>query len=298
MRLPGHRLLELPIACSFAPRRESPLVSTPSIRIAAIADLHVRTQADVLALRDAFANLDADADLLLIAGDLTEMGRVAEMELVAELLGTVALPTFVTLGNHDRRGMRRSALTKVLRSVGAIVLDGTGAIAKLADGTTVGIAGVTGTGGKFRPEDEEFGPGARFTRALLVKSRRESARLRKVLRQLQAQEPDILIVLSHFAPTISTLGEEPPLKYWMLGNALLGETIDAFAPHLVVHGHAHLGNERGATEAGVPVLNVALPVVGGIRLLELGADGTLAETGLRRIESPLTASRVRASDVR
>lgn len=273
-------------------------MSTHSIRIAAIADLHVRTQDDLRRFRDAFANLEQDADLLLIAGDLTEMGRVAEMVLMAQVLGTVAVPTFVTLGNHDRRGMRRSALTKVLREAGTIVLDGTGAIARLPDGTSIGIAGVTGTGGKFRPEDEEFGPGARFTRALLVKSRRESARLRKVMRELQAQQPDVLIVMSHFAPTITTLGDEPPLKYWMLGNALLGETIDTFSPDLVVHGHAHLGNERGSTEGGVPVRNVALPVIGGIRLLEIAPDGTVTDTGLRPIPSPLLASRVRASDVR
>lgn len=273
------------------------IVSAPLVKIAATADLHVRTQAEQATLYDALQDLQSEADLLLIAGDLTEMGRLAEMELVAEVLKETHIPSFVTFGNHDRRGMRRSALKKVLRQAGAIVLEGSGAIATLPTGTTIGIAGVTGTGGGFAPHREEFGPGGRFTRAVTVRSRRESARLRKALKELREQSPDLTIVLSHFAPTTSTLGDEPPLKHWMLGNALLGRTIDDFDPDLVIHGHAHLGNETGETDAGTNVLNVALPIVGGIRLLELDAQGNLQLTGKRPVSAPVMATRVRESDV-
>lgn len=273
-------------------------MTTPAVRIAAIADLHVRSRDDLSFLQQAFRDLHSEADMLIIAGDLTEMGLLAEMELLADVLREVAIPIFAIFGNHDRRGMRRSALKKVLRGVGAIVLDGSGAMATMPNGHTIGIAGVTGTGGGFKPDGEEFGPGARFTRAAMVKSRRESARLRKVLKDLCLQQPDMLVVLSHFSPTPTTLQGEPPLKYWMLGNALLGRTIDEFDVDLVIHGHAHLGNESGATEAGVPVLNVALPIVGGIRLLHLDDHGSIIFTGLRPIASPLAASGVRESDLR
>ena len=249
-------------------------------------------------LREAFRDLDREADVLVIAGDLTELGLVAEMELLAEVLADVSIPVFVTLGNHDRRGMRRSALKKVLRSVNAIVLEGTGANVTLPKGTTRGIAGVTGTGGGFNLQGEEFGRGVRFARAVMVKSRRESARLRKTLRELHAANPDVLLVLSHFAPTTSTLGQEPIRKHWMLGNALLGRTIDEFDADLVIHGHAHLGNESGTTEKGTPVLNVALPIVGGIRLLEVDPVGHIRAVGLRPIQSRLLETRVRESDVR
>lgn len=281
----------------YLPQERSAL-SAPLVKIAATADLHVRTQAEQLLLREAFHDLQAEADLLLIAGDLTEMGRVSEMELVAEILQELSIPSFVIFGNHDRRGMRRTALKKVLRRAGSVVLEGTGAIATLPGGATIGIAGVTGTGGGFAPHREEFGPGGRFTRAVMVRSRRESARLRKALKNLREQDPDITIVLSHFAPTSSTLGNEPPLKHWMLGNALLGRTIDEFLPDLVIHGHAHLGNEKGTTEAGISVLNVALPIVGGIRLLEIENNGQVTLQGIRDVNLPLLATRVRESDVR
>lgn len=250
-------------------------------------------------LRDAFKDIHEDADLLVIAGDLTEMGLVAEMELLAHVLAEVTIPTFVTFGNHDRRGMRRRALKNVLRTAGAVVLEGSGAVASMPNGTKIGIAGVTGTGGGFNGHRDEYGRGGRFSRAVMMKSRRESARLRKTMKELGAENLNALVVLSHFAPTTSTLGNEPPLKHWMLGNSLLGETIDEFQADLVIHGHAHLGNEAGTTETGIPVLNVALPVAGGVRLLEIDINGQMQLVGLRPIESPLLQeTRVRESDVR
>jgi hypothetical protein len=52
----------------------------------------------------------------------------------------------------------------------------------------------------------------------------------------------------------------------MLGNCELGVVLDRRAPDLVVHGHAHLGTLKGRTPGGIPVRNVALPVVGRVHL--------------------------------
>jgi Icc-related predicted phosphoesterase len=81
---------------------------------------------------------------------------------------------------------------------------------------------------------------------------------------MEASKPDISLLVTHFAPTVTTLGKEPPLKYWMLGNAGLGTVIDDHSLDLVIHGHAHLGNEVGMTPGGTPVRNVAAPIVGHI----------------------------------
>ena len=273
-------------------------MAADTFRIAAVADLHIRTNQDLSPLASALEGIHEDADMLLLAGDLTEMGRLLEMEALADLLAPIPMPIFAILGNHDRRSVRRSALTKILRKAGVHVLDRSGALVKLTNGRSIGIAGVTGTGGGFRPDNEDFGRGARFTRTLTLKSRRESARLRKVLKELQADNPDLLVVMSHFAPTQSTLGTEPLLKHWMLGNALLGRTIDDFSPALVVHGHAHLGNETGVTDGGVPVRNVALHVIHGIRILTVDREGDIIDASLRPIEGMSHASSVRESDVR
>ncbi len=190
-----------------------------TIRIAATADLHVRMGDDLTDLQQALADVGELADVLLIAGDLVDIGRVAEMEALAEVLAESPIPVFAVLGNHDRRGMRKVAMTKVLRGAGVSVFDGSGAMVTMPDRPSLGIAGVTGTGGGFRPEGEEQGHSARFTKAAMHKSRRESAALRRALRELAEKQPDITVVMTHFAPTDSTMGTEPVLKYWMLGNA-------------------------------------------------------------------------------
>jgi Icc-related predicted phosphoesterase len=59
----------------------------------------------------------------------------------------------------------------------------------------------------------------------------------------------------------ATLEGERREIYPFLGSYLLAEAIDAVGADLVLHGHAHGGTERGTTAAGVPVRNVAQPVI-------------------------------------
>jgi Icc-related predicted phosphoesterase len=70
------------------------------------------------------------------------------------------------------------------------------------------------------------------------------------------------VVLSHYSPVKDTLAGEPPEIYPFLGSYLLAEAADAEGADLIVHGHAHLGTEKGMTPGGIRVRNVALPVIG------------------------------------
>jgi Icc-related predicted phosphoesterase len=58
-----------------------------------------------------------------------------------------------------------------------------------------------------------------------------------------------------------TLVGEPLEIYPFLGSYLLAQAIDSAPTALAVHGHAHHGSERGRTPGGVPVRNVAHPVI-------------------------------------
>jgi Icc-related predicted phosphoesterase len=49
--------------------------------------------------------------------------------------------------------------------------------------------------------------------------------------------------------------------YPFLGSYLMAEAIDNAGADLVVHGHAHHGSEKGRTPAGIPVRNVAQPLI-------------------------------------
>jgi Icc-related predicted phosphoesterase len=238
-------------------------------RIAAVGDLHIRggTHRPYI---PGLARLHERADLLLITGDLTDSGRVVEAEQAAELLASAQLPAVAVLGNHDLRSLRRVAFRRAFERSGIEVLQGGATTIQLPNGIRVGVAGATGSGGGFWPVE---GPDAIHTRTfkrLALRAQRECELLDGALGGLNT---DVCIVATHFAPTVTTLGREPLAKYWMLGNCELGVVLDRWLPDLVVHGHAHLGALRGRTPGGVPVRNVALPVVGGVHLEMVDARG-------------------------
>jgi Icc-related predicted phosphoesterase len=240
-------------------------VSTPhdsQVRVAAIGDLHVRGREDLSAV-PGLSGVAENADLLLVAGDLTENGRLLEAEAAGELLAAARLPVVAVLGNHDLRSLRRVAFRRALERRGIEVLDGCATVHRLPNGSRIGIAGTAGSGGGFWPHEGPTAIHARTFKRLAIRARRECEALERALLSLDA---DLRIAALHFAPTTTTLGREPLAKYWMLGNWELGVVLDRRSPDLVVHGHAHLGTLTGRTPGGVPVRNVALPVVGRVHL--------------------------------
>jgi Icc-related predicted phosphoesterase len=234
------------------------------IRIAAIGDLHIRTTVPDGVVGHV-ADLDRRADLLVIAGDITNHGTLLQAELAAELFRRVRLPIVAVLGNHDRRTLRRAAFCKALASGGVTVLDGTSRVFDV-NGQRVGVAGVGGSGGGFWPVEGPDTLSRKACQRLAVRARREAARLDGALREL---ESDTTVVVTHFSPTISTLGKEPIVKYPLLGNIELARVIDQHDVDLVIHGHAHHGNPLGRTPGGILVRNVAIDVTGGIVIHEL-----------------------------
>jgi Icc-related predicted phosphoesterase len=215
--------------------------------------------------------------LLVIAGDLTEGGKIPEVHLAGELLSELRMPKLAVLGNHDRRGLRRKAMRLVLDRSGVELLDGDARTLDFANGVRLGVAGVGGYGGGFWPEEVPPLVSARISKAVALRARRESIRLDAALGSLAHQPTDANLVVMHYSPTVSTLGDEPIIKYWMLGNSLLGKVIDAHRVDLVLHGHAHLGNHRGQTPGGVPVRNVAAHVTGRPMLYDIDAGGRVAD---------------------
>jgi len=274
-----------------------------SFRVAAIGDLHLKTAVPQAMARElaALAALDQTVDVLVIAGDITESGRLPEVEIACELLAGIRIPIVAVLGNHDRRGVRRRAMRLLLEQAGVRLLDGSSMIHVCPDGRKVGIAGVGGYGGGFWPEEAADHLSTRLSKAVGVRARREALRLQTALDELALQESDAVVVVMHYSPTVSTLGEEPLLKHWMLGNSLLGRVIDEHRVDLVIHGHAHLGNEYGQTPGGTPVRNVAFSVTGGPVIYEVRSDRSVVSESWpsrigsvdRTVDSPVPLGHIR-----
>ena len=113
------------------------------MRIAATADLHHSAQTLGI-LKEQFGRVRDEADVLVVAGDLTNFGRPEEMEPLVNVLVRLRIPTIAVLGNHDYESGLEAELSRMMTSEGIKVLDGTG---YERDG--VGFAGTKGFIGGF-----------------------------------------------------------------------------------------------------------------------------------------------------
>jgi len=225
------------------------------IRIAAVGDVHV--DSDVLGrYRPALEQLPGVADALLIAGDLTRHGTAAEARCFVTEFGGLDVPVVVVLGNHDHQSDEESAVAGVLADAGITVLEGSSIVLSV-HGHRLGIAGAKGFGGGFAGAcASSFGE--REMKDFVGTTEASAARLGAALRSVEC---DALVALTHYAPVPETLAGEPLEIYPFLGSYLLGQAIDSAPTALALHGHAHHGTERGRTPGGVPVRNVAHPVI-------------------------------------
>ena len=225
------------------------------IRIAAVGDVHV--DSDVVGrYRPALEELPDRADALLVAGDLTRHGTVDEARCFAQEFGGLAVPVVVVLGNHDHQSDQQGRVAGVLTEAGITVLEGEATVLEL-HGHRLGIAGVKGFGGGFAGAcASNFGE--REMKDFVGTTEAISARLADALQSVQV---DALVALTHYAPVPETLVGEPLEIYPFLGCYQLGRAIDSAPTALALHGHAHHGSERGRTPGGVPVRNVAHPVI-------------------------------------
>jgi Icc-related predicted phosphoesterase len=228
------------------------------MRVAAVGDVHVGVDAESAErLQQGWEHLPAQADVLLLAGDLTRCGDPAEMEVVADAVRRTGVPTAAVLGNHDLHAGRGDEVVDVLEGAGVAVLEGGTAVFE-TDGERLGVAGVKGFGGGFDGASlSEFGEDE--MKAFARHGIEVAARLRSALSGLDWREARIALL--HYGPVRDTLRGEPPEIYPFLGSYLLAEAIDEVGADLVVHGHAHRGSERGVTPGGVRVRNVAQPVI-------------------------------------
>jgi len=255
------------------------------IRLAAAADVHYGLDSRGL-MAPALADLPGTADALLLAGDLTQHGAAKEAAALADELREVEVPVVAVLGNHDHESDEEDAIRRLLEDAGVVVLEGESHRLE-CDGGTVGIAGVKGFCGGFAGKcATDFGE---QEMKLFVRAAKDSAtRLLGALEEVA--DADHRIALMHYSPVEDTLHGEPPEIFAFLGSYLLAEAVDRGSAHLAIHGHAHRGREQGLTPGGIPVRNVAQPVIRGpYRVFELNGsepagegeqtEGRLAYTG-------------------
>lgn len=221
------------------------------VRVAAIGDLHC-TKTTQGALQPLFAKIAEAADILLLAGDLTDYGTLDEARILAKELTPLRVPTAAVLGNHDVESSKEADVRQILVDAGVAMLDGDAV--ELAG---IGIAGVKGFGGGFGPR--ALGAwGETIIKQFVHEAINEALKLEAALARLRTASR---IVLLHYAPVQGTVEGEPLEIYPFVGSSRLEDPIDRFSVSLVVHGHAHRGQLQGFTKGRVPVYNVSMPLL-------------------------------------
>lgn len=222
-----------------------------SVRLAAVGDIHVgkNSQGVLLPL---FQAVNDSADVLLLLGDLTNYGTTDEMNILVRDLKTVKLPILAILGNHDVESGQEAEGVKILSDAGVNVLDG-----ESYELYGIGFAGTKGFAGGFGRR--QLAPwGEKMIKDFVQESIHESLKLESALAKLRTPQR---IVLLHYSPIQATIMGEPLEIAPFLGSSRLEEPVDRYRASVVFHGHAHHGSLEGRTKGGVPVFNVAMPLL-------------------------------------
>jgi Icc-related predicted phosphoesterase len=225
------------------------------IRFAAAGDIHCspETRAEVEA---AFARIEDEADVVLLAGDLTTYGEPEQAEALADICHALAMPVIAVLGNHDWHANRRDDVVGALERGGVTVLDKGWTVCDL-DGATVGVVGTKGFVGGF-PDAYLPDFGEPLLRQVYAETTAEVNAISDGLGRIR--DCDYRIVLLHYSPTTTTLEGEPRVIWAFLGTDRMAPPIAEHCPDVVLHGHGHRGRFEGFI-GEVPVYNVAVPVM-------------------------------------
>lgn len=255
-----------------------------AMRIAAVGDIHVNRSSSG-AHQHWLAQAQEAADVLLLVGDLTDYGTEDESKVLTKELSSFRKPIIAVLGNHDFESGTPDVVRCALEDAGVVVLDGE---AHEIDG--VGFAGVKGFAGGFGRR--ALAPwGEPMIKQFVQEGIDEALKLEGAMNRLRTRRK---VVLLHYAPIHQTIEGEPEAIAPFLGSTRLEEVCDRFRASVIFHGHAHSGSPEGTTKTGIPVYNVAMPLMKKVqpdgfpfRVWELPADEE-ADTSYEQVREEVT----------
>lgn len=235
-----------------AQQREERIASKGVIRLAAVSDIHYgrSSQGSLLPL---FTDITESADVLVLAGDLTDYGLAEEAKVLAkDITAAVKIPVVGVLGNHDYEAGQEGEVAKILADAGVRMLDG-----DTYEVHGIGFAGVRGFCGGFG-RGALGAWGEPVIKAFVHEAITEALKLESALARLNTEHR---IAIIHYAPIRETVEGEPLEIYPFLGSSRLEEPLSRYDVTAVFHGHAHRGAMEGRTAKGIPVYNVCLPLL-------------------------------------
>lgn len=226
------------------------------IRIAAAGDVHA-SEATRERVEHAFEKVEQEADVILLAGDLTTTGEPEQAAVLADACRDLTIPVFAVLGNHDYHAGRNEEIAALLDDAGVHVLDRSWCTCTIAE-LELGVVGTKGFVGGF-PGSLLPDFGEPLLRRVYAETTAEADAIAHGLQEIV--HCDLRAVLLHYAPVEATVAGEGEGIHVMLGSDRLATPIAEYGADIVLHGHAHAGSFEGRI-GKIPVYNVAVNVTG------------------------------------
>ena len=215
--------------------------------VAATGDVHHPTYTNLL---KSSINSTGTPDLFLIAGDVLKPGDPSDyVEIISIIRKDISCPLVASFGNTEFQEDRPRIRTG---NPGVVFLDDEAVVLEIS-GLRVLVVGSTGS--LERPTSWQKRNIPHITDIYRARIETIASLLRK--------EADLKILLTHYAPTYLTLEGETRSSYPWMGTRRFESVITEITPSVVVHAHAHRGTCRAMLE-GVPIINVSLPLNGGV----------------------------------
>jgi len=226
--------------------------------LAATADIHAPKNLGVF--REALTRLLEERgkpDLMLLVGDIVEKNNCPQVGAVLEVLDEQGLscPIVACFGNEEYEESKEEYLAfERIRW-----LDDESMTLELS-GLKVGILGSRGS--LDRPTWWQ----RTHIKGIWATYRRRVKLIDGILARLKA---DVVVVMTHYAPTYKTLEGERERIWPELGCRAFEGVMERRAPHLWLHGHAHNAKVLEVKVADTLVVNVSLPARGSIYVADL-----------------------------
>lgn len=222
------------------------------LKIAAVGDLHVRHGLPSLS-EELFSKASKEADVLLLCGDLTNLGLPEEAKLLAKDLSSCSIPVMAVTGNHDYESDQIGEIKRILQEAKVVFLED-----EPFEMGGIGFVGVKGFAGGFG--NHLLGSfGEQSIKTFVSESVKEAMKLENHLRLM---DNDRIVVVLHYSPIAETVKGEPPEIFPFMGSSRLEETISRYGKvKAVFHGHSHHGSFLGRTSKNIPVYNCCFHVI-------------------------------------
>ncbi len=228
------------------------------INILAVSDVHAPRY---LPLYIASLNsiMNYNPDLIVLAGDLVDHGKISYMKHVLEPLTKKfpKTPAIAVFGNEEYIDIE----DRIIKNYNQVEwLNDSTKVIEIKD-LKIGIVGSRGVIDKPTPWQR------RNIEGITEIYRQRVLKIKEMLKDL-ANGCDVVILVTHYAPTYVTLRGEPINIYPYLGSRELEKVLREAQIDMAIHGHAHNSKVVEAPIGCTRVYNVALPARKSITLIE------------------------------